>query len=113
MRGFVVRRLRLFGSCEAGNVAAMFGLALVPMLALSGGAVDLSRRASIEGELQAAADVAALAAARAMQAGHSMSEEDRAALRTEAENAAQKLFESDFHARTQASTPTPTITVVD
>jgi len=50
-----------------GNTAIFFGLAVIPLLALGGGAVDFAARARVKGELQAAGDTAALAAAKLVQ----------------------------------------------
>lgn len=70
----------------------IFGLALVPIVALGGGAVDFARRAEVRMELQNAADAAAIAAARVMQTGELERFEDEEELRHRAEEAARNLF---------------------
>ena len=77
---------------QRGNTAIIFGLAIVPLIALGGGAVDLSHRAGVRMEMQNAADSAALAAARVLQAGEMARGEDREALEERAEAAARSLF---------------------
>jgi Mg-chelatase subunit ChlD len=62
-----VRRFLDFWRDQRGNTAMIFGLAVIPLLALGGGAVDFASRARVRGELQSAADTAALAAARMVQ----------------------------------------------
>lgn len=62
-----MQRLRNFWRNERGNTAIIFGLAVIPLLALGGGAVDFAQRARVRGELQSASDTAALAAARLVQ----------------------------------------------
>jgi Putative Flp pilus-assembly TadE/G-like len=53
-----------FRRCERGNIALLFGLALVPMTVAAGAAVDYSRASQSRAQLQAAADSAVLAVAR-------------------------------------------------
>lgn len=50
---------------ERGNVAMIFGLMLIPMCGLVGGAVDYSRANRVKTELQSAVDAAAIAGLRA------------------------------------------------
>ncbi|MGD9923435.1 MAG: TadE/TadG family type IV pilus assembly protein, partial [Pseudorhodoplanes sp.] len=57
------RIARLF-SHRGGNVAVIFGIALVPIMAMAGSAIDFSRGYQIKNQLQNAADAAALAATR-------------------------------------------------
>ena len=64
-----MRRFLDFWRDQRGNTAMIFGLAVIPVLALGGGAVDFAQRARIKGEIQAAADTASLAAARIVQTG--------------------------------------------
>jgi Flp pilus assembly protein TadG len=56
--------LRRFTEDRRGNVAMMFAFALVPLVVLSGGAIDFTQAARVKDELQAATDTAALAVAR-------------------------------------------------
>jgi Flp pilus assembly protein TadG len=53
-----------FRSDQRGNVAILFGLALLPVVGMVGAAVDYSRANAVRAALQAAADAAALTAAR-------------------------------------------------
>lgn len=55
-------RFFLFSRAVSGNVAIMFSLALVPVVGLAGGAVDLTNLESIKNRMQDAADSAALEA---------------------------------------------------
>ena len=55
--------LRRFRRDTRGNVAIIFGLALIPMLIAGGAAVDIARAYVVENKLQAALDAAALSAA--------------------------------------------------
>lgn len=74
----------------------IFGLAIIPLLALGGGAVDFAQRARIKGEIQAAADTASLAAARIIQTGQLTRdanwEENWEEVRRKAETTARKLL---------------------
>ena len=58
--------LRLFLRDETGNTLVMTAAAIMPMLALVGGAVDMSRQYLVESRLQSACDAGALAARRSM-----------------------------------------------
>ena len=62
-------KLRRFRTDGAGNVALMFGLAMVPMVGAVGVAVDYSRAATQRTQVQAALDSAALAGAQQLGAG--------------------------------------------
>jgi Flp pilus assembly protein TadG len=53
-----------FRSDQRGNVAILFGLAVLPVVGMVGAAVDYSRANAVRASLQAAADAAALTAAR-------------------------------------------------
>ena len=53
-----------FARDERGNVAMMFGLALLPLLGLAGATFDYTRASDARTRLQAAVDMAALAASR-------------------------------------------------
>lgn len=52
--------LRAFGRAREGNVAVMFALVLVPVLAATGVAIDFSRANAVKANLQAALDATAL-----------------------------------------------------
>lgn len=58
--------LRLFLRDEAGNTLVMTAAAILPMLAMVGGAVDMSRQYLVESRLQSACDAGALASRRSM-----------------------------------------------
>ena len=63
-----VMRLRAlkasFGASQSGNVAMIFGLMLVPLLTVSGGAIDYGRAVSLKSRLQGIVDASANAGAR-------------------------------------------------
>lgn len=61
----LLKRLLAFARDSRGVVGIMFGLTLVPMLGMIGLAVDYSVAVRVNSSLRAAADAAALAAARA------------------------------------------------
>lgn len=56
--------LRRFWGAREGNVAIMFGLALIPVMVSVGAAIDYSRANSVKADLQAALDAAGLMLAR-------------------------------------------------
>jgi Flp pilus assembly protein TadG len=56
--------LARFGKDRSGNVAMLFGLALVPVLGLAGAALDYARASTARATLDAAVDSAALMVAR-------------------------------------------------
>ena len=87
-----LHRFFKFWSDQGGNTAVLFGLAIVPVIALSGGAVDFSQRADTRTKLQSAADSAALAAARAVQAGKESGGVKWGKLKKEAETIAANVF---------------------
>ena len=60
--GWLGDRLRRFGEDGRGNVAIMFGLAVIPMMIGIGAAVDYARVANVRAKLNGAADFATLAA---------------------------------------------------
>jgi Flp pilus assembly protein TadG len=68
--GRMYRRLRAFHSAKGGNVAIMFGFAMLPLIALVGAGIDYSRAARIQTILQAAADAAALGSVANASAGY-------------------------------------------
>jgi Flp pilus assembly protein TadG len=53
-----------FGASEGGNVAMIFGMMLIPVLAVTGGAVDYGRAVAAKSKLQGIVDAAANAGAR-------------------------------------------------
>ncbi len=86
--------MRSFLSDQRGNTAIIFAFAVAPLIALSGGAVDLSHRAQIRTEMQGAADTAALAAARTLQGAVADDKDDTkwGKLKKEAERAGRDAF---------------------
>jgi Flp pilus assembly protein TadG len=56
--------LSLFGRDARGNVAIMFALATLPLVAFSGAALDYSRASNVKTELQSAVDATVLALSR-------------------------------------------------
>jgi Flp pilus assembly protein TadG len=93
-----VRRFLDFWRDQRGNTAMIFGLAVIPLLALGGGAVDFAQRARIKGEIQSAADTASLAAARIVQTGQLSRdgdwEENWEEVKRDAERTARRLLAS-------------------
>ena len=87
-----MRRLLNFWRDQRGNTALLFGLAVIPLLALGGGAVDFAQRARVRGELQGAADTAALAAARMVQSGQMARDSDWDVLKAKAQASAEKFL---------------------
>src|SRR4051794_1779304 len=57
---------RIFARDRQGAVAMMFALALVPLLLVSGAAIEYSRSTRVQADLQSAVDGAALAAGRSV-----------------------------------------------
>lgn len=55
------RKLRYFAKDSRGNVAIIFGIALVPMLGLVGAAIDYSRASMVQAQMQNSIDATALA----------------------------------------------------
>jgi Flp pilus assembly protein TadG len=91
--------LRRFCADRKGNVAILFGLCVIPVMGLVGAAVDYSRAASVRTAMQAAADAAALAAARDVA---NQSQAQIAAY-------AKRVFDANFH-RTDATLESVTTT---
>jgi Flp pilus assembly protein TadG len=60
----VMSLLSRFGKDSSGNVAMLFGLAIIPLLGAAGAAVDYARASSARATLNAAVDSAALMVAR-------------------------------------------------
>jgi Flp pilus assembly protein TadG len=59
--GKLRQQWRTFGEAEGGNVAVLFGMALIPLVGLIGAAVDYSQANSVRTAMQTAADSTALA----------------------------------------------------
>jgi Flp pilus assembly protein TadG len=95
---------RRFLAAEAGNITIIFGLALIPVVLLAGGAVDYSRSSSAKAKFNAAADAAVLAAVN--HAANAMTA-------SEAESAALKVFNSNVSLITDSSLTSVTAKVTD
>ena len=54
------RKLAVLARCDRGNVAIIFALALIPLIGLTGAAIDYSRAATARTAMQTALDAAAL-----------------------------------------------------
>ena len=91
-------RLRAFRSAQGGNVSIIFGLAMIPAVALLGAAVDYTRANSAKARLQSAADSAALLGA----AGSFSSDSGRS-------NGALNAFLANYQGSYGDATPTATI----
>jgi Flp pilus assembly protein TadG len=100
-------------SDQAGNTAIVFGLIVVPVLALGGGVVDLSHRADVRAELQSAADTAALAAARSVQSGMLQRGAEFDVVAASARTRAERLFGGTLAAGSEAAAARPTVDVTD
>jgi Flp pilus assembly protein TadG len=94
LQGTNVQLLRKLWQNQAGNTAIIFGLAIIPLVALGGGIVDFAHRAKVRAELQNAADTAAIAAARVLQLGELGRDVDEEALRTQAISAATEILDA-------------------
>jgi Flp pilus assembly protein TadG len=101
MTGFVAR-LREFARARRGNVAMMFGLALVPLVIAGGVGLDLARGMMVRSAMSEALDAAALAVG-------STKGLDRAA----ALDLAQKYFNANYKGDAAYGTPTVTIGATD
>ncbi|MEM6535687.1 MAG: pilus assembly protein TadG-related protein [Pseudomonadota bacterium] len=65
--GMFGRKLSLWSQQDHGNVAMMFALLIIPLVAVSGFAIDFSRSVTAKGHVQTALDAASLAAARELE----------------------------------------------
>ena len=77
-----------FQSHKGGNVAIIFGLSALFLVAVTGGAVDFSRINDARNKMQDAADIAVLRGALTASQGDTVSE-----------LAAQQAFDDNFNAR--------------
>lgn len=82
-----MRLFRRFKSDESGATAIMFGLSLIPVIGLVGGAVDYSRAARAHSELQKAVDAATIVLTRA----------PASASQADLESQAKALVGANFH----------------
>jgi Flp pilus assembly protein TadG len=57
--------LRRFGNDKSGGVAILFGLSFIPIIGLTGAAIDYGRASQLRSRIASASDAAALAAAKA------------------------------------------------
>ncbi len=81
--------LARFSTDKRGSTAIMFGLLLMPVMLLTGMAVDFSRMVTVKARMQTAIDAAALAGARAAQTPQSG---NTTSLTTLAQNAATSYY---------------------
>jgi Flp pilus assembly protein TadG len=104
----LLRRLRRAGwrllAAEGGNVAIIFGIAVIPIVILAGGVVDYSRASSAKAKFNAAADAAVLAA---------VNKSATALTASEAEAVALKVFNSNISVIRDASLGSVAIKVTD
>jgi Flp pilus assembly protein TadG len=93
--------IRSFRRSTSGNVAMIFGLALIPVLGMVGAGVDYSRAANLRARLQAAADAAAVGAiaktSAAYTAAQSMTTDGSIASGV---TAATNIFNADISGKT-------------
>ncbi len=93
------KRLASLIASERGNVAMVFGLSIIPLVAIAGAAVDYSRAAATKSRLQTACDAGALAGMRArMRPGADYTA------------AAQAYFKQNVPAELQNEVPNVTLT---
>lgn len=84
---------------ESGNIAILFGLALVPLIGLAGGAVDFAHRANVRADLQTSSDAAALAVARSLQSSQLLpGDEGWEEAKANAITIGHAMFNADFTA---------------
>ena len=82
---------------ESGNIAILFGLALVPLIGLAGGAVDFAHRANVRADLQTSSDAAALAVARSLQSSQLLpGDEGWEEAKEKAIALGNSMFDADF-----------------
>lgn len=91
-----LKRLRGFAAATGGNVAIMAAFAIIPLLAMIGGAVDASRTYMAYTRLQQACDAGALAGRKAMS--------NVARLTTAEKAKANEFFNFNFPAGTYSAT---------
>jgi Flp pilus assembly protein TadG len=101
------RKARRFGHSPSGNVAMMFGIAIIPITIAIGATIDYSRLATIRTKLNSAADIATLA---------SVSKSAQPFVNTPTQASVQKIFNQAAAAVTGATitnfqaTITPSVT---
>lgn len=96
----LTRQMRMFKDDERGNFALIFAIIAVPLVLVSGAAIDYTRVMSQRGQVQDALDAAALAAARRV---NSMTESELLAY-------AQSFFDANLPSGVSASLGTPEVT---
>jgi Flp pilus assembly protein TadG len=97
------KALRHFGADRRGNVALMFGLAVIPLVGAVAVGVDYTRANTIKARLQAAADAAVLAAAR----------DFRATTPAQRQRVAEQVFAANLDASMRVTNPTIRVTQND
>jgi Flp pilus assembly protein TadG len=96
---FLSRATRRFGRDSSGNIAVLFGIALIPILTFVGAAVDYSRKNAAQSSMQSALDSTALMLSRDLAEGTITT----ADLTTTANKYFQALY-------TSTDAPNPTLT---
>jgi Flp pilus assembly protein TadG len=82
---------------ESGNIVAMTAAAVLPVIAMVGGAIDMSRLYGVQTRIQAACDAGALTGRRVMGSGAWETAAEIAAEQNgAAENAANAMFATNF-----------------
>src|SRR5579885_3275689 len=66
---FFRRTVRRFVRAEEGNIAVIFGIAIIPILAAVGAAIDYARAATARTQMQNALDSTALMLSRDLSSG--------------------------------------------
>ncbi|WP_188063959.1 TadE/TadG family type IV pilus assembly protein [Sphingobium sp. KCTC 72723] len=106
-QGFLNRLLR----SQSGNVMAIVAAAIIPLAALIGGGLDMSRAYMVRARLQQACDAAALAGRRAMTTS-SMTDANKAEAKKFFDfNFPQNTFQTESFVPTIQSKPSETTTV--
>src|SRR4051794_38325226 len=94
-------QLRRFGSARGGNVVFTFALALLPVAALTGAAIDYSRGNAVRTDMQAALDSTALMLGK----DTTLATMSASQLQTKAGNYFNSLFTAPMAYNTQLNTP--------
>src|SRR5262245_23209424 len=81
------RKLVALGQCQRGNVAIIFGLAIIPIVGLVGAALDYSRANDARTSMQSALDAAALA----------LSKDAQTMTTAQLQAKAKSVFDANFH----------------
>ncbi len=96
----ITRKIKRFAQDERGTVALIFGLSLIPVMGMTGAAVDYSRATLVRTELQAATDATALALAK----------DSVTATTPEINSRATAVFNANFQGRFSSAVQSLTVT---